>query len=121
MADQQILMQAWRLVIDAGLKILLFQNLKAQFGFKAIKHGVFTGTLGNRDIAVRSIVVPHTEGLGFLPKRLVIECLEPFFQVLSVFKLLHASSLSQAGCSTQKLSQIRSTGVLHSWFGRCSS
>ena len=112
MADQQILMQAWRLVIDARLKILLFQNLKAQFGFKAIKHGVFAHTLGNRKIAVRPIILPHTKGLGFLPKCLVVERFEPFFKVLSVFKLLHASSLSQAGCGTQKLSQNRSTGAV---------
>ena len=112
MADQQILMQAWGLVIDARLKISLFQNLQAQLGFKAIKHGIFTGTFGNRKVTVRPIILPHAKRLGFLPKCLVIERFEPFFKVLSVFKLLHAASLSQAGCGTQKLSQDQSTSAV---------
>lgn len=102
-------MQDGWFVIASGFEVLLFDDLKAFLGLDAIKDNSFVYALDNGKIATCLIVLIQPVWIEGLPKSIVIKRVEPFIQILSVFELLHASSLPRIGVLVEANSTETST------------
>ena len=105
------LLQRWRLVIIAWLQVLCFYDLNTLFGFDTFKNDVLVNTFCNGCIATGFVIRIKVVWVNGFPKGIIVKRVEPLLQVLSVFELLHAFSLSQLGFGQEAKSTDRSTMI----------
>lgn len=105
------LLQRWRIVIIARLQVLCFYNLNALFGFDTFKNDVCIYPFCNGCIATGFVIRIKAVWVNSFPKGFIVKRVEPLLQILSVFELLHVSSLSQLGFGQEVKSTDRSTMI----------
>ena len=97
-------MQNNRWVILAGFKILFADDFKAFRRLDAFEDHGLVNALSNRNIAIGAFIPVQLIRVGFLPELLIIERIEPFFNVVAVFKSLHGLIVPDLGFNTQEKS-----------------
>ncbi len=105
------LLQRWRIVIIARLQVLCFYDLNAFFGFDTFKNDVLIYTFCNGCVTTGFVVRIKVVWVNGFPKGFIVKRVEPLLQVLSVFELLHAFSLSQLGFGQEVKSIDRSSMI----------
>ena len=93
----------WRVIL-AGFKIVLRDDFKAFCRLDAFEDHGLIDSLGNRDIAIVALIRVQFMWISFLPELLVIKRFKPFFNVVAVFKILHALIVPDLGFNTQEKS-----------------
>ena len=101
--------QRWRIVVIAGLEILLLHNLNALHALKAIKDQILVYTACNLTFAVIALRDIQAIWVCFFPERLVIKTLQPFFQFYLVLKFLHGLIVPHLRQGTEVKQQLHST------------
>ena len=110
-------MQCGWVVIVAWLKVLRLHNLNAFLGFDAFEDDIWVNAFSNGCITIGLIVSVQPVWVDRFPIGFIIKAIKPVLQILSVFKLLHTSSLPQLVFGHEEKSTDQSTWMAR----RCST
>lgn len=108
-ARQPASLQCGRIVIVARLEVLSPYDLNAFFGFDAFEDDIWVNAFSNGCITRGLIIGVQPVWVDRFPIGVIIKAIKPVLQVLSVFELLHTSSLPQLASSHEEKSEDQST------------